>query len=148
MFRAAGRDATRRDERKGTKLAVKRCVRSLPHPRVPTETGALFRIKEPPKSVLRYAAEARIITLKRKTKLTRILTIHLPVTRLSSLDFFIQSSLYQPTYVPPFVISSFLSHKLACKYSGYTKYWYATVFITVRIFMHLNFNLNLNGKYV
>lgn len=56
---------------------------------VPTETAALFRIKEPPKSVLRYGAESRIITLKRKTKLTRIPTIRLPVTQLSSLNFFI-----------------------------------------------------------
>lgn len=55
---------------------------------VPTETAALFRIKEPPKSVLRYDVESRIITLKRKTKLTRIPTIRLPVTRLSS-NFFI-----------------------------------------------------------
>lgn len=68
---------------------------------VPTETAALFRIKEPPKSVLRYGAESRIITLKRKTKLTRIPTIRLPVTRLSSLNFFI-------THHHPFSLYSFV----------------------------------------
>lgn len=69
---------------------------------VPTETAALFRIKEPPKSVLRYDVESRIITLKRKTKLTRIPTIRLPVTRLSS-NFFITH--HHPLSL--FIVSSF-----------------------------------------